>query len=53
MRDTMTDLTAYVDAGSIRPVIHSIYDLDNIAEAYLSLEAGGGRGKRVVRHTDS
>jgi NADPH:quinone reductase-like Zn-dependent oxidoreductase len=52
MRDTMTDLAAYVDAGSIRPVVHSIYDLDNIAEAYLSLEAGGGRGKRVVKHTE-
>lgn len=53
MRDTMTDLAAYVDAGSIRPVIHSIYDLTNIAEAHLSLEAGGGRGKRVVTHTDA
>jgi len=52
MRDTMTDLAAYVDAGSIRPIVHSIYDLDNIAEAYLSLEAGGGRGKRVVKHTE-
>jgi NADPH:quinone reductase-like Zn-dependent oxidoreductase len=53
MRDTMVDLTAYVDAGSIRPVVHSIYDLDNIAEAHLSLEREGGRGKRVVKHTDS
>ncbi len=53
MRDTMTDLAAYVDAGSIRPVIHSIYALDKIAEAHLSLEAEGGRGKRVVKHTDS
>ncbi len=53
MRDTMTDLAAYVDAGSIRPVVHSIYNLDNIAEAHLSLEAEGGRGKRVVKHTDS
>ncbi|MBA3947985.1 MAG: NAD(P)-dependent alcohol dehydrogenase [Herpetosiphonaceae bacterium] len=52
MRDTMTDLAAYVDAGSIRPVVHSIYGLDKIAEAHLSLEAGGGRGKRVVKHTD-
>ncbi len=53
MRDTMTDLTAYVDAGSIRPVVHSIYDLTNIAEAHLSLEAGGGRGKRIVKHSTS
>jgi NADPH:quinone reductase-like Zn-dependent oxidoreductase len=52
MRDTMTDLAAYVDAGAIRPVVHSVYDLDNIAEAYLSLEAGGGRGKRVVKQRD-
>jgi NADPH:quinone reductase-like Zn-dependent oxidoreductase len=53
MRNTMTDLAAYVDAGSIRPVVHSIYDLDNIAEAHLSLEVEGGRGKRVVKHIDS
>ncbi len=53
IREIMTDLAAYVDAGSIHPVIHSIYDLDNIAEAHLSLEAEGGRGKRVVRHTDN
>jgi NADPH:quinone reductase-like Zn-dependent oxidoreductase len=46
-------LTAYVDAKSIRPVIHSIYNLDNIAETHLSLEREGGRGKRVVKHTDS
>ena len=53
MREIMTDLAAYVDAGFIHPVIHSIYDLDNIAEAHLSLEAEGGRGKRVIKHTDS
>jgi len=50
--DTMAELTAYVDARSIRPVVHSIYNLDNIVEAHSSLEAGGGRGKRVVKHTD-
>lgn len=48
MRDTMADLAAYVDAGSIRPIVHSVYELDEIAEAQLSLEAGGGRGKRVI-----
>jgi NADPH:quinone reductase-like Zn-dependent oxidoreductase len=52
MEDTMSDLTAYVDDGSIRPVIHSIYDLDNITAAHFSLEKEGGRGKRVVKHTD-
>ncbi len=53
MREIMTDLAAYVDTGSIHPVVHSIYDLDNIAEAHISLEAEGGRGKRVVKHTDN
>ena len=47
--DIMTDLAAYVDAGSLRPVVHSIYDLDGTAEAQLSLERGGGRGKRVLK----
>jgi NADPH:quinone reductase-like Zn-dependent oxidoreductase len=52
MSNTMTDLATYIDAGSIRPVIHSIYDLDTIAEAHHSLEAGGGRGKRVIKHIE-
>lgn len=51
MHDTMADLTGYVEAGSLRPVVHSVFPLDDIAAAQRSLEAGGGRGKRVLDHT--
>lgn len=50
MHDTMADLTGYVEAGSLRPVVHSVYPLADVAAAQRSLEAGGGRGKRVLDH---
>lgn len=50
MRNTMTDLASLFDVGSLRPVVHSIYDLEKIADAHRSIEVGGGRGKRVLRH---
>ena len=50
MRETMRDLKAYIEAGSIRHVVHSVYGLERIAEAQVSVEVGGGRGKRVLRH---
>lgn len=50
MSNTMADLAVLVDNGAIRPVIHSVYALDQIVEAQRSIEAGGGRGKRVLDH---
>ena len=51
MRDTMETLTDYVDKGALRPIVDSVYPLEDIALAHASVEAGGGRGKRVLRHT--
>ncbi|MFF4194464.1 NAD(P)-dependent alcohol dehydrogenase [Nonomuraea sp. NPDC001831] len=45
----LTDLTRYVDSGAIRPVVDKVFPLDDIAAAHRSLEAGGVRGKIVVR----
>ncbi|MEV8633157.1 NAD(P)-dependent alcohol dehydrogenase [Streptosporangium sp. NPDC051023] len=43
------DLTRYVDSGAIRPVVDTVFPLADIAKAHRALEAGGVRGKYVVR----
>ncbi|MER6178160.1 NAD(P)-dependent alcohol dehydrogenase [Streptosporangium sp. NPDC001681] len=44
----ITELTASAEAGSIRPVIDTVYPIAGIAEAHQRLEAGGVRGKFVI-----
>lgn len=51
MRETMAQLTDYVDKGALQPVVDGVYLLAQIDQAHRSVEAGGGRGKRVLRHT--
>jgi NADPH:quinone reductase-like Zn-dependent oxidoreductase len=48
-RALFADLTASVESGAIRPVVDSVFPLTDIAAAHRALEAGGGRGKQVVR----
>lgn len=48
-RELLSDLTALVERGAIRPVVEVVYPLDRIAEAHRALETGGVRGKHVVR----
>ncbi|MEP6481118.1 MAG: NAD(P)-dependent alcohol dehydrogenase [Rhodoglobus sp.] len=43
------DVAAYVDRGELRPAIDALYSLSDMAAAHAALEAGGGRGKQVVR----
>jgi NADPH:quinone reductase-like Zn-dependent oxidoreductase len=50
LRETMADLTDYVDRGALRPIVDRVYPLEDIALAQHSVETGGGRGKRVLRH---
>lgn len=50
---TMADLTTHAENGTLRPVVHSTYQLTDIVAAQESLEAGGGRGKRVLVHPNS
>ncbi len=43
------DLTGYVESGALRPVVDSVHPLADIAAAHRALEAGGVRGKHVIR----
>ena len=47
--DLLKELAGYVDSGDVKPIIDSIYPLSDIAGAHRSLEAGGGRGKRIIQ----
>ncbi|WP_436764422.1 NAD(P)-dependent alcohol dehydrogenase [Streptosporangium sp. V21-05] len=45
----LADLTRLVESGDLRPVVDTIHPLAAIAEAHRALEAGGVRGKHVIR----
>ncbi|WP_447007665.1 NAD(P)-dependent alcohol dehydrogenase [Saccharothrix isguenensis] len=47
--DLFADLTALVESGAVRPVVDAVHPLAEIAAAHRALEAGGVRGKHVVR----
>ncbi|NRQ30882.1 NAD(P)-dependent alcohol dehydrogenase [Nonomuraea sp. NN258] len=46
--ERMAELTASAEAGNIRPVIDTVYPMDEVAEAHRRLEAGGVRGKLII-----
>ncbi|AQZ64283.1 Quinone oxidoreductase [[Actinomadura] parvosata subsp. kistnae] len=43
------DLARYVERGDLRPVVDTVFPLEEVAEAHRALEAGGVRGKIVLR----
>ncbi|MET9552534.1 NAD(P)-dependent alcohol dehydrogenase [Streptomyces sp. NPDC006645] len=43
------ELTRYAESGDVRPVVDTVHPLAGIAAAHRALEAGGVRGKHVVR----
>ena len=45
----LRDLGEFVASGAIRPIIDTIYPLSRIADAHRAFEAGGRRGKQVIR----
>ncbi|MGM1065041.1 NAD(P)-dependent alcohol dehydrogenase [Saccharothrix sp. Mg75] len=47
--DLFTDLAALVEDGSIAPVIDTVHPLSGAAAAHRAMEAGGVRGKHVLR----
>jgi NADPH:quinone reductase-like Zn-dependent oxidoreductase len=47
------DVAGYVDRGELRPVIDAVRSLAEMGAAHAALEAGGGRGKQVVRVLDA
>lgn len=42
-------LARHVTEGALRPVVDTVFPLEETAEAHRALEAGGVRGKYVVR----
>jgi len=46
--DRIAELTRAVEAGTIRPVIDTVFPMRDIAAVHQRLEAGGVRGKYVV-----
>uniref|UniRef100_A0AAU2W3R6 NAD(P)-dependent alcohol dehydrogenase n=1 Tax=Streptomyces sp. NBC_00008 TaxID=2903610 RepID=A0AAU2W3R6_9ACTN len=47
--ELLTRLARYAEDGSIRPVVDTVRPLADIAGAHRALEAGGVRGKQVLR----
>ncbi|WP_043620423.1 NAD(P)-dependent alcohol dehydrogenase [Nonomuraea candida] len=45
----LSDLAGYVRSGDLKPVVDRVFPLEEIAEAHRALEAGGVRGKIIVR----
>ncbi|MFD8912601.1 NAD(P)-dependent alcohol dehydrogenase [Streptomyces sp. NPDC059575] len=48
-RGLLDDIAQHVLRGDLRPVVDTVYPLTAIADAHRALEAGGVRGKFVVR----
>ncbi|MFF1418791.1 NAD(P)-dependent alcohol dehydrogenase [Streptomyces sp. NPDC058280] len=47
--ELFAELTRYVESGAIRPVVDTVHPLADIAAAHRALEAGGVRGKHIIR----
>ncbi|WP_345634746.1 NAD(P)-dependent alcohol dehydrogenase [Streptomyces thinghirensis] len=45
----LSEVTRYAERGDIVPVVDTAHPLDRVADAHRALEAGGVRGKHVVR----
>ncbi len=45
----LDDLARHVVEGKLRPVVHTVFPLEETATAHQELEAGGVQGKYVVR----
>ncbi|WP_143343027.1 zinc-binding dehydrogenase, partial [Crossiella equi] len=43
------DLTSYVESGAVRPVVDTVFPLEEVAAAHHALARGGVRGKYVIR----
>jgi NADPH:quinone reductase-like Zn-dependent oxidoreductase len=44
----LAELGAWIDAGTLRPIVHRTYPLAEVREAFAELERGRARGKIVV-----
>ena len=48
-RSAIAELTKYVEDGAVRPLVDKVWLLRDVAGAHRAIEAGGIRGKHVVR----
>ena len=46
--EKLMELTRYVENGTIRPIVDTVFPIDSIVEAHRRIEAGGVRGKYVI-----
>lgn len=46
--DRLAELARLVDRGALRPVVDTVFPIDDIVTAHRRLEAGGVRGKYVI-----
>lgn len=44
----LAELAGWIDAGTLRPVVHRVFPLDQVVEAFRELEGGRARGKVIV-----
>lgn len=45
----LTEIGRLIDAGKVRPHVHAVYPLEQVAEAHRALESGHIRGKVVLQ----
>lgn len=48
-REDLTKVREWVQTGELKPIIHDIYPLEKIREAYAQQETKHTRGKVVIR----
>ncbi len=48
--EVLSSLTRLVEAKAVVPVVDGVFAMKDIASAHRSFEAGGGFGKRVIKH---
>ncbi|RFU83458.1 NAD(P)-dependent alcohol dehydrogenase [Streptomyces triticagri] len=48
-REDFVELARLTETGAIRPVVDTVHPLDDVARSHEALEAGGVRGKHVIR----
>ena len=48
-QSAIAELTKLVESGAVRPIVDRIWMLEEIADAHRAIEAGGVRGKYVIK----
>ena len=50
--EQLSEITALVESGAIKPIVDRVFTLDEIAEAHLYQESSRARGKIIIQITD-